>query len=50
MLNDTEQSKIRRVCLHLLSCRGAPCHEVDGVERRRQAATHVLHILDGGTE
>ena len=50
MLNDNEASKIRRVCLHLLACTGQPCHDDAGVDRRRQTATRVLHLLDGGTE
>ena len=50
MLTTNESTLIRRVCLHLLACTGGPCHDVDGVERRRQTATLVLTILDGGTE
>ena len=47
MLTTNEATLIRRVCLHLLECTGGPCH---GVERRRQAASQVLDILDGVTE
>ena len=50
MLNDNEASKIRRVCLHLLACTGQPYHDDAGIERRRQTATLVLTILNGGTE
>ena len=50
MLSHNEATTIRRICLHLLACKGGPCHDVDGVERRRQTATLVLTILDGGTE
>ncbi len=50
MITITETIKVRQMCQHLLKCKGAPCHPLDGVDRRRQTATYVLAILDGVIE
>ena len=49
MLTQTEEIKVRQLCLHLLDCKGGRCHAKDGKEARRQTAMMVLDIL-GGTE
>ena len=50
MLTTTEATLIRRVCEHLLICTGGPCHDYANVKGRKQAATEVLAVLNGGTE
>ena len=47
MLNDTEEIKVRQICLHLIRCKGGRCHGKDGVAKRRQSAMLVLDVLDG---
>ena len=50
MLTDTEETRVRQICRHLLECDGVECHTDDGVEQRRQMAIVVLSILDGETD
>ena len=47
MLTQTEEIKVRQLCLHLLDCKGGRCHPKAGTVQRMQTAMKVLDILDG---